>query len=164
MSKINLFSALSENSASNVPAEPLSDWKSEPISIKQIVAIARMFRSKDLLALPEGPVRVLVSNVAVFDDESGQWPEVAKLTKGQGSDLIAELKKLPAVGFSKVTTGTAEPNVTTGTTVTAPAPVAKKATKSTEIAAPALGVHETADGLRFEVYKTAKGQIRTRMV
>jgi hypothetical protein len=163
MSKINMFAALSNKSASPMVADHVvADWKSQPASVKQIVAIARMYRSKDLLAISDNAVRTLVANTAIFDDETGQWPELAKLTKGQASDLLAGLKDLPKVGFSPVVTAAAEP-------ITEPAPKAKKAkkaraTKSETIVSPTLGIHETADGLRFEVYKTASGQVRTRMV
>lgn len=163
MSKINMFAALSNKSASPMVADHVvSDWKAQPASIKQIVAIARMYRSKDLLAISDNAVRTLVANTAIFDDETGQWPELSKLTKGQASDLLAGLKDLPKIGFSRVTTANAEP--VTEIAEPAPAAKAKKATKSETIKDPALGVHETSDGLRFEIYRTAGGQTRTRLV
>lgn len=163
MSKINMFAALSNKSASPMVADHVvSDWKAQPASIKQIVAIARMYRSKDLLAISDNAIRTLVANTAIFDDETGQWPELSKLTKGQASDLLAGLKDLPKVGFSHVTTASAEP--VTESAEPTPAAKPKKSTKSETIVEPSVGIHETSDGLRFEVYKTKSGQTRSRLV
>ena len=124
MSKINMFAVLSKKSA-NVPAStPQSDapqrdknaWRNDPIAVpgsgqraKQFVTLTRLLRSKDLLQISDPAIRTLVANVAVFDDETGHWTELPKLTKGQASDLIDTLIKLPNVGFSKVETSQAEP-------------------------------------------------------
>lgn len=177
MSVVNLFSALSHKSAaapSQIAAPVVADWRDAPIAVPgsgqrcaQFVTLTRLLRSKDLLQITDPAIRTLVANVAVYDDELGHWTELPNLTKGQASDLIAALKPLPKIGFSTVTTAAAEPIAPAarpGPGFNEPAPKPRKATKSAEIKTPALGVHETADGLRFEVYKTAKGQIRTRMV
>lgn len=176
MSKINFFSALSHKSSAPTvaatvqPAKRSKDaWKSDPIVVpgqgkcSQFVTLTRLLRSKDLLQISDPAIRSLVANVAVFDDQSGHWTELPKLTKGQASDLIDALIGLPNVGFSTVTTAQAE-TVESAPVTPPPAPAARKATKSETIKTPELGIHETETGLRFEVYKTKSGQIRTRMV
>lgn len=175
MSKVNLFEAAQTVSAAPAAiAEPTKrDWRSEPIAVpgsgqkcKQFMALTRLLRSKDLMSLPVGPIRTLVANIAVFDDETGHWTELPKLTKGQAWDLCEELHKLPNVGFSKVATGTAEPvsEVAAEAPKAAPKAKAKSATKSKNLVEPSIGIHETETGLRVEIYRTASGQIRTRLV
>lgn len=173
MSKINMVAFLkSQKSAqTNVPApspakadwrSPDAPWRSLPMKGTQFLPLATLLRTKDLLAITDPTIATIVSNFE-FDNDTGHW-NFEGISRGVASDLIGALKALPNVGFSAVSSGTAEPVTTTPNTTPQPASKPKKATKSAAIKAPALGVHETSDGLRFEVYKDSRGAVRTRMI
>lgn len=118
MSKISFFNrtATVAPAAPVAPAQPAkkdwkdpnAEWRSLPIKGSQFKPLARLLRTKDLMAITDPATRKLVANVAVFDDETGRW-NFDGLTRGVAADLIDSLMQLPNVGFSKVTTETTVP-------------------------------------------------------
>lgn len=116
MSLINLFHAQSSPktetvSTVDVPSE--RNWRSEPISVRQIVAVAKFFRGKNLLAETDPTWLAMFAKLAVYDGETKSWPMVERITKGDASDLMDRLHGLPwqssKPGFGEVKTATASP-------------------------------------------------------
>lgn len=87
---------------------PRITWRDDPIVVpgagpcKQFITLTQLLRQKDLAQVIDPGMLAKIKEVAVFHDLTGKWPLLPTLTKGEASDMIAVLVKLPNVRSPQV--------------------------------------------------------------
>lgn len=120
MSQINLFDELvsdqpvaTETGTVSAPSNR-KVGPNDPASLGRIIAIAKFFRRKNLMAETDPTWLATFQRLAVFDGETGYWVPPQGFTQGEAEALQSRLYDLPWKGKSqpaatKVTRSTATP-------------------------------------------------------
>jgi hypothetical protein len=100
MPAVNLFQKLMgqvspKPETAPVSDEPKADWLSEPVAIRQKIAIHRFFLRKNLAVETDPAWLAKFEELCNFDPETGYWAPPVGFTKGEARELQQRLYELP---------------------------------------------------------------------